>query len=119
MADHDAFHAKVLDEFSVLRTEHAVLRNITESTLAQAIKTNGRVSKTEERLDSHDIAFAVAASKKASTDWWKEKLGGAIIALIVGAMGFALSLVLQKTNVIDVSAVSAEQYDAISNSLSE
>jgi len=113
MPDHDAFHAKVLDEFSALRTEHAVLRNIAEGTLAQAIKTNGRVSKTEERLDSHDIAFAVAASKKASADWWKEKLGGAVIVLVVGAMGFGLSLLLQKTEIIDVSSVSPEVYDSL------
>jgi len=113
MPDHDAFHAKVLEELAALRAEHAVLKNISENTLAQATKTNGRVSKAEERLDAHDISFAVSASKLSASEWWKEKIGVAVISVIIGAMGFGLSLILQKTEIIDVATVSPEVYDSL------
>jgi hypothetical protein len=102
----EPFHSRVIDELAVLRT---VLDNI----LAQTTKTNGRVSSLETRANGHDIIHAIDVNNKNKADWWKEKLGTAILGIICAAIGFTVLIVLQRTNVVDVSSVSPEQYDSL------
>ena|SRR3990167_3512618 len=91
----------------------ATLEKTTENTLVQATKTNGRVNKLEEKTEDHDILFAIAREKDNTISWWKDALGKPVIVLIIGAMGFGLSLVLQKTDIISVSTVPMEVYDSL------
>ena len=111
--ERNEFHIRVIDELSGLRQDHAVLKVIAENTLEQAKKTNGRMNAAEDRLDRIDTILAVAADRKNNADSWKNKLTTAIIGLVCAAIGFTALLVLQRTDIVDVSAITPEQYDSL------
>lgn len=105
-AERNEFHARVIDELAVLRT-------VSDNILAQTTKTNGRVSSLEARANGHDILHAIDVHNQKKNDWWKEKLGTAVLGIICAAIGFTLLLVLQRTQVVDISNVSVKQFDAL------
>jgi NDP-sugar pyrophosphorylase family protein len=111
--ERNEFYIRVIDELAGLRADHAVLRVIAENTLEQAKKTNGRMTKAEDRLDAHETVLAIAADRKNTSDSWKSKFGTAVIGLACAAIGFTALLVLQRTNIVDVANVTAEQYDSL------
>lgn len=91
----------------------AILDETTKNTYGQVLKTNGRVTELERKNAVYDTIHALEAERRDGLKWWKDRFGTASIGLICAAVGFTLLLVLQKADIIDVSVVSAERYDAI------
>lgn len=95
----------------------ATVKQTTADTLAQAIRTNGRVTKLEETVAVHSakilLTDAVDAAALVKANWWKDKIGTALISIFFAGVGAALLLLFQKTDIIDVTSVSAEDYDRV------
>lgn len=108
----EVIHEKIIQDL-------ATQRQILTSILEQTTKTNGRVTKLEDRVNGFDVALALERNDKKHADWWKNKLGSAVIGMVCAALGFTALLLLQKTHIIDISVVSSETYDSISQTLSE
>lgn len=105
-------------EFHVqIAAELGSLKQIALDTLDQTKRTNGRVTKLEDGHSLHSTRLALIESGDAAattrSNWWKDKVGTAFIALLFTAVGSAVLLVLQKTEIIDVSVVSDEEYDQL------
>ena len=105
-SERDEFHERVIAELAILRT-------VSDNILAQTTKTNGRVSSLETRANGHDILHAIDVNNKNNTEWWRAKFGTALIGIICAAIGFTVLLILQRTDVVDISQISAEQYDSL------
>lgn len=104
--EHNEFHEKVIDD---LATQRQMLKDI----LTQTTKTNGRVTRLEDKVQKHDEIHAVEIFGKRRSDWWKDKLGTAAIGIICAALGFTALLVLQKTDIVNVSTVTPEIFDSL------
>ncbi len=95
----------------------ATLKQVTTDILVQTTKTNGRVTKLEETVATHSAKIllndAVDAAALVKANWWKDKLGTAMIGLVFAAGGALLLLILQKTEIVDISVVSSAEYDTL------
>lgn len=100
------FHVKIAAD---LATHTQMLSDI----LTQTTKTNGRVTRLEGTVSNHATVLALAADAKGRSEWWRDKIGTAFIALLFTAVGSTILLVLQKTNIVDVSVVSEEEYQQL------
>lgn len=82
-------------------------------TLEQVKKTNGRVTKLEGQVAIHDTAFALMSAANTRTAWWKDKIGSVLIGMSIAGIGAILVIILQKTDIIDVSVVTPDEFDQI------
>ena len=101
-----SFHKEIIEGL-------ATLKQVTADILTQTTKTNGRMTRAEEEIDQHNLKFAIIDHSNAQTNWWKDKTGTAAIGIIFAILGAGLLLILQKTDILDVSVVSADQYNSL------
>lgn len=110
MENEQEFHVKIADRLGGLE-------QIARDILTQTLRTNGRVTKLEETVATHSAKIllndAVDAAALLKANWWKDKIGSAIIALVFTALGSVLLLLLQRTNIVDVSVVSDTEYQQL------
>ena len=108
--DVSDFHKEIIEGL-------ATLRQVTNDTLAQTIKTNGRVTKLEDAVSFNTTRISLLEAGRAEavmrSGWWKDKMGTAFIGLAFTTIGATLILILQKTDILDVSVVSADQYNSL------
>ena len=112
---HEESYELILREINALVVKLTALTVKVDNILAQTTKTNGRVTTLEERASGWDITDALNNQRKALFSWWSNALGVAIIGLLCGGAGFGILLVLQKTEILQISTVSAETYDLVSD----
>ena len=110
MGEHEEFRERVLTS---LATQQEMLINI----LKQTENTTNRVSALEKQSREHDLVHARHDERKKTYEYWRDKLLTPVLAVICMALGSLVFLILQKTDIIDVSVVSPEQYDEISKTL--
>lgn len=95
----------------------ATVKQIATDTLAQATRTNGRVTKLEETVATHSakilLTDAVDAAALVKANWWKDKVGSAFIAILFSIVGGAILLLLQKTEIVNISTATEQQYNEI------
>lgn len=96
------FHIRITDEL-------ATLRQIAENILEQAKKTNGRITKLEDVVAQHSILIDRRAQAETRWQWWRDKIGTALIAMGIAAVGGAVMVLFQKTGIVDISIVSSEE----------
>lgn len=104
------FHKEIIEGL-------ATLKQVTSDILLQTTKTNGRVTKLEDTVATHSakilLTDAVDAAALLKANWWKDKIGTVLIGIVFAVIGAVILLVLQKTEIIDVSTVSGADYKAI------
>lgn len=108
--DVSIFHKEIIEGL-------ATLKQVTSDILLQTTKTNGRVSKLEETVATHSakmlLTDAADAAALLKANWWKDNIGKALISILFAVIGAAVLLVLQKTDILDISVVSGADYEAI------
>ena len=117
MEDHSSFRQEVIERLVRIEERHIAdetyANEIRVAILAEGKKTNGRITKLEDVAHNHILKFAVIENNTTRTNWWKDKTGTALIGIIFTALGAGLLLVLQKTDIVDVSTVTASDYQTI------
>lgn len=108
---------EIEEKIERILVELATNTQVTKDILVQTTKTNGRVTRLEDRANGHDTLHALQDFGKQRGEWWKDKFGTAVIGILCAAVGSILFLILQKSHIIDISVLSAETYDSISQSL--
>lgn len=71
------------------------------------------MNRHDELHHEHRVKFALIEQSKVQTNWWKDATGKALVTMIFMIVGAAVMLILQKTDIVDVSTVSASDYEQI------
>lgn len=104
-------------EYMIKETTEAA--GIRASILDQVLKTNGRVTALEIHAKHVDEHITIHNVRSEISKWWKDKLGKQVVNMICLAVGAVIVLILQKTNIINLSLATPAQDDAIAKILNE